>query len=66
MFNFKNRTVHAKTVEPKTTLKKYYGIGSNNQVLDYEGKTRSEAQGFFEMEFASMGSELEYLGSYSR
>lgn len=65
-FNIKNKTVHAKTVEPKNTLKQYYGIGTNNQVLDYEGKTRIEAKGYFEMEFAAQGSELDYLGTYSR
>lgn len=65
-FNAKNQTVHSKTVEPKSTLIQFYGIGKNNTVMDYEGKTRVEAKAYFEMEFAAQGSELDYLGTYSR
>lgn len=65
-FNQKGQTVYSKTAEPKTTAKKYYGIGTNKKVLDYEGKTRIEAQSYFEMEFAAQGSELEYVGVYNR
>lgn len=65
-FNFKNQTVFAKTVEAKRIPFKYYAIGSNNQVLDYEVNTPIQAQCYFEMEFASMGSELSQMHAYSR
>lgn len=70
-FNLSGKTVHAKTVELKNNLKKYYGIGTNKDtgkqfVLDYEGKTRKEAQGYFEVEFASHGAKLDYVVAYSQ
>ncbi|MGG1659546.1 hypothetical protein [Brevibacillus sp. NRS-1366] len=64
--NLKNQTVFAKTAELKRNPIEYYGIGTNNQVLDYAANTPIQARCYFEMEFASMGEELSVMNAYQR
>lgn len=65
-FNSKNQTVFATTAELKRNPIQYYGIGSNNQVLDYEANTPIQARSYFEMEFNAMGEELVLMNAYQR
>ncbi|MFC8686044.1 hypothetical protein [Brevibacillus porteri] len=65
-FNKNNQTVHAKTIEKKRNKIQYYGIGSNNTVIDFEANTPIQARSYFEMEFNAQGTELNFMGAYAR
>ncbi|QDX94615.1 hypothetical protein EEL31_08640 [Brevibacillus laterosporus] len=54
----------SKFAEVKHNGINYYGIGSKGKVIDYFGKTRSEAKAFIETELALYGQELGFLGAY--
>ncbi|MGG1444039.1 hypothetical protein ABE354_18655 [Brevibacillus laterosporus] len=54
----------SKFAEVKNNGNHYYGIGSKGKVIDYFGKTRSEAKSFIETELGLLGQELGFLGVY--
>ncbi|MBG9776084.1 hypothetical protein [Brevibacillus laterosporus] len=54
----------SKFAEVKRHGNHYYGIGSKGKVIDYFGKTRSEAKAFIETELTFHNQKLGFLGVY--
>ncbi len=69
-FNFGSNNKEVKFAELKKGNKHYYAIGRNKDsgkefVLDYDGKFRSEAEAYFEMEFNVLNADLVFVGVYN-